>query len=198
MTDRETKAIEAAELLREYCCLQRCTDCVFNFTNMKNREGDGCMCNGVDAFPSTWETHLIEKDWGGVSFIQTAVNPLASAMGIWGTKTYRGAHGNSRLGRLCKTTILLRWRSGRWTKNPLPLGMGSVKLEANPLLHRPMGDVKIGNGSDEKWQIEINWLKLPGRLSRSARNIIQTVARIAFIVTSWGCVASKTDQQRGV
>ena len=62
MTDRETKAIEAAELLREYCCLQRCTDCVFNFTNMKNREGDGCMFNGVDAFPSTWETHLIEKD----------------------------------------------------------------------------------------------------------------------------------------
>lgn len=27
--------------------LQRCTDCVFNFTNMKNCEGDGCMFNGV-------------------------------------------------------------------------------------------------------------------------------------------------------
>ena len=62
MTNRESKAIEAAELLREYCCLQRCTDCVFNFTNMKNCEGDGCMFNGVNAFPSTWKTHLIEKD----------------------------------------------------------------------------------------------------------------------------------------
>lgn len=62
MTNRESKAIEASELLREYCCLQRCTDCVFNFTNMKNCEGEGCMFNGVDALPSTWETHLIEKD----------------------------------------------------------------------------------------------------------------------------------------
>lgn len=61
MTNRESKAIEAVESLREYCCLQRCTDCVFNFTNMKNCEGEGCMFNGVDALPITWETHLIEK-----------------------------------------------------------------------------------------------------------------------------------------
>ena len=64
MTNGDKKLIEAAEVLRKYCDFQRCTDCVFNFTNMKNceGEGDGCMFNGVDAFPSTWETHLIEKD----------------------------------------------------------------------------------------------------------------------------------------
>ncbi|WP_270400837.1 zinc ribbon domain-containing protein, partial [Mitsuokella multacida] len=35
--------------------------------------------------------------------------------------------GNSRLGRSCKTPIPRRRRSGRRTKNPLPLGIGSVK-----------------------------------------------------------------------
>ena len=43
-----------------------------------------------------------------------------------GNKTYRGTHGNSRLGRSCKTPIPRRRRNGRRTKNPLPLGMGSV------------------------------------------------------------------------
>ena len=43
-----------------------------------------------------------------------------------GNKTYRGAHGNSRLGRSCKTPIPRRRRSGRRTKNPLLLSMGSV------------------------------------------------------------------------
>ena len=45
-------------------------------------------------------------------------------------KTYRGAHGNSRLGRSCKTPIPRRRRNGRRTKNPLPLGMGSVNERA--------------------------------------------------------------------
>ena len=48
-------------------------------------------------------------------------------------KTYRGAHGNSRLGRSCKTPIPRRRRSGRRTKNPLLLNMGSV----NYLLKNP-------------------------------------------------------------
>lgn len=61
MTNRDIEAIKAAEILKNYCGDVHCTDCIFNFTNMKNCEGDGCMFNGVDAFPSTWETHLIEK-----------------------------------------------------------------------------------------------------------------------------------------
>lgn len=54
------KLIEAAEVLKKYCRLQRCTDCIFNFTNI-NCEHNGCMFNGGDVFPMTWETHLIEK-----------------------------------------------------------------------------------------------------------------------------------------
>lgn len=60
MTNGDMKLIEAAEVLRSYCDSQRCTDCLFNFTNM-NCDGDGCMFNGEDTFPYTWETHLIEK-----------------------------------------------------------------------------------------------------------------------------------------
>lgn len=60
MTNIDKKLIEAVEVIRNYCYLQRCTDCIFNLTNM-NCEGDGCMFDGVDVFPSTWETHLIEK-----------------------------------------------------------------------------------------------------------------------------------------
>lgn len=41
-------------------------------------------------------------------------------------KVYREAHGNSRLGKSCKTPILRRRRSGCRTKNSLPSGMGSV------------------------------------------------------------------------
>lgn len=36
--------------------------CIFNYTNMKNCDGDGCMFNGEDAFPRTWEIRLIEKE----------------------------------------------------------------------------------------------------------------------------------------
>ena len=40
---------------------------------------------------------------------------------------YRGTHGNSRLGKSCKTPILWRRCSDCRTKNPPPLGVGSVK-----------------------------------------------------------------------
>ena len=39
-------------------------------------------------------------------------------------ETYRGTHGNLRLGRACKTYTIC---SAQGIKNPLPLGMGSVK-----------------------------------------------------------------------
>ena len=39
---------------------------------------------------------------------------------------YRGAHGNLRLGRVWKTYTIC---STQRTKNPLPLGMGSVNVE---------------------------------------------------------------------
>lgn len=41
---------------------------------------------------------------------------------------YRGTHGKSRLGRMCKSKRLWSRRGVRRTKNPLPLGMGSVKI----------------------------------------------------------------------
>ena len=41
---------------------------------------------------------------------------------------YRGAHGNLRLGRACKTYMPRPICSAHGTKNPLPLGMGSVKI----------------------------------------------------------------------
>ena len=40
---------------------------------------------------------------------------------------YRGAHGNLRLGRACQTYRPRSICSAQGTKNPLPLGMGSVK-----------------------------------------------------------------------
>ena len=48
------KVVEAAEVLKNIA------DCIFNFTNI-NCEHNGCMFNGGDVFPMTWETHLIEK-----------------------------------------------------------------------------------------------------------------------------------------
>lgn len=57
----DKKSIEAAKLLQEYCIDAPCDSCIFNFTNMQNCDYDGCMFNGEDTFPYTWETHLIEK-----------------------------------------------------------------------------------------------------------------------------------------
>ena len=45
--------------------------------------------------------------------------------------TYRGTHGNLRLGKSCKTPILRRRRGGCRTKNPLHLGIGSVNAGNN-------------------------------------------------------------------
>ena len=40
---------------------------------------------------------------------------------------YRGAHGNQRFWRLCKTNRPRSIRNGRWIKNPMRLRMWSVK-----------------------------------------------------------------------